>query len=122
MLAGLVLFAATLVLQASAALSGSPTGSSSSSAVPALRDRLQAWQLVAPLRPGSRLLVPTLRAWLAALALVHATGIFSFFYLLNEGGWVLRGWPYSSGTEHPGTQHCPSEACPGPSLRQAGPS
>ena len=51
----------------------------------ALDARLQAWQVTAPLRANSRLRVPTLRAWLAALAAVHAAGVFSFFYLLSEG-------------------------------------
>lgn len=91
MLAGLALFAATLALQAAAALGG-PTsrpaaarGGGDGGAVAALGRQLQAWQVVAPWRPGSRVWVPTLRGWLGGLALVHSAGVFSFFYLLGEG-------------------------------------
>lgn len=93
MLAGLALFAATLALQAAAALGGPASrpaaardgGSSGGGALAALGHWLQAWQLAAPRQPGSRLWVPTLRAWLGVLALVHSAGVFSFFYLLGEG-------------------------------------
>ena len=90
MVAGLALFAVTLALQATTALrSGGgevkPAQAGKKTSGGALGERLQAWQLAAPWRSGSRLWVPTLRAWLAALALVHSVGIFSFFFLLSEG-------------------------------------
>lgn len=90
MLAGLALFGATLALQAGAALGG---GASRPAAAPgggggawaALGRQLQSWQVAAPWRPGSRVWAPSLRTWLGGLALVHAAGVFSFFYLLGEG-------------------------------------
>lgn len=69
---GLSLFAGTLALQAAAAFGG-------------------CGGLVARWRQGSRLWVPTFRAFLAVLVSAHALGIFSFFYLLSEGGMWLRG-------------------------------
>ncbi|KAL4452193.1 hypothetical protein ABPG75_007855 [Micractinium tetrahymenae] len=103
MVAGLVLFAAVLVLQAAAAFRGAVTGSApagvcanNSKAVgPAEGAQkgggwlaaLGGWRLLA--RVGRwRLPVPAFRAWLAAVLLVHGLGIFSFFYLLSEGRMV----------------------------------
>lgn len=115
MVAGQALFAAALVLHAAAAFGPIAGGSTSTSksagqrqtrassrpkqgeaepadggnttagCLAAVGQQLVAWQLAARWRTGSRLWLPTLRAWLAALALVHALGIFSFFYLLSEG-------------------------------------
>jgi hypothetical protein len=73
---GLALFFGSVLFQAAAALGG---GCSS------VWEWVQSWRLVARLHPGSRLHVPTFRGWLAACAMVHALGIFSFFYLLTEG-------------------------------------
>lgn len=107
MVAGLVLFAIVLALQAAAAIQGgmSLTAPASSSSKAALngskaagvvqtgRGWLQAlreWQLVA--RVGRwRVPLPAFRAWLAAAALAHCLGIFSFFYLLSEGKCLLAG-------------------------------
>jgi len=92
MLLGLTLFAASLVLHAAAAFSSSdiPLPASAGGAhashgwLAAAARRVQAWQLVGRLGCW-RLPVPSFRAWLAAAALVHGVGIFSFFYLLTEG-------------------------------------
>lgn len=121
MFAGVALFAAALVLHAAAAFGSFSGGSNSSSKsagqrqarsssrikeggnepagntsatagrLAAVAQQVAAWQLVARWRPGSRVRVPTLRAWLAALALVHGLGIFSFFYLLSEGKCLAAG-------------------------------
>ncbi|PRW57424.1 GPI ethanolamine phosphate transferase 3 [Chlorella sorokiniana] len=66
---------------------GEPAGGNSTrtSRLAAVGQHVAAWQLAARWRTGSRVWVPTLRAWLAALALVHSLGIFSFFFLLSEG-------------------------------------
>ena len=105
MVLGLALFAATLVLQAAAAFGGgSSEGASVSNprtrraaaaaeaAAPGgaswlsgLGQQLRDWQLMVSWQPGHWLLVPTFRAWLAGVALLHGLGIFSFFYLLSEG-------------------------------------
>ena len=71
---GLALLAATLVLQAAAAFGGGTL-------------RASAWGLAAVWCPHRWLVLPmpTLRGWLAALAVLHGAGIFSFFYLLSEG-------------------------------------
>lgn len=99
MVLGLALFAATLVLHAAAAFGSAPASRNNgrskqgAAAADAAEGSGGLWaaagQLVAPWRPGSRLRVPTLRGWLAAMALLHAGGVFSFFYLLSEG---QRGW------------------------------
>ena len=106
MVAGVTLFAAALALQADAALrSGDGTGARANGRATKAKAAIDkagsrwlaaAGQLVAPWRPGSRLRVPTLHGWLAALAVVHAAGIFSFFYLLGEG--KLKGRQAQSAT------------------------
>lgn len=115
MAAGLALLAAALVLHAAAAFgptaaggsgmaagqrqtrassrskqaNGEPAGGDSAPAgwLTAVGQQVAAWRLAARWQAGSCVWMPTLRAWLAALALVHALGIFSFFYLLSEGTW-----------------------------------
>ena len=108
MAAGLVVFAASLVLQAAAAFGGggcsagpaptqpgprneqpAPAGVVPISRLAALGRQLRAWQLADSWQPGQRLPVPTFRAWLASMALLHGVGIFSFFFLLSEGKPVL---------------------------------
>ena len=111
MVLGLALFAATLVLQAAAAFGGSDGSSEGAPAntskprtrraaateadppagagwLAGLGQQLRDWQLVASWQPGHWLQVPTFRAWLAGVALLHGLGIFSFFYLLSEGKWA----------------------------------
>lgn len=119
MLAGLLLFAATLCLHAAAAFGrersapaagtvGKPhptnarggTYSKHCDSNMATRavDALVAWGLLA--RPaGRRWPAPTVAGALAALVAVHVLGIFSFFFLLSEGERGPAGpcWAYRDG-------------------------
>lgn len=104
MAAGLTLFAAVLVLQAAAAFGAGNTGSAATDGGPATAvDGSEAAEGAGGARNGRgwlealsqrrllalvgrrRLPVPAFRAWLAAAALAHCLGVFSFFYLLSEG-------------------------------------
>ena len=102
MAAGVALFAAALLLHAAAAFGGAGGKSKEAGGRPGRRAaawrQAEVWRLVARWRDGGRVWVPTLRAWLAALALVHGLGVFSFFYLLSEGTpfsqlWCCGGGP-----------------------------
>lgn len=107
MVAGLVLFAAVLALQAAAALWSDKPGSALPRSRAVQQGNKTAGEAKGP-QPGRdwlgtlgrlqllarvgrwRLPVPAFRAWLAGTALAHCLGIFSFFYLLSEGKGLLK--------------------------------